>query len=423
MRLTGDLRTLVQGARFRQLLAVRLTGQASDGVFQVGLTSYVLFSPQDKPNATAIAAGLAALLLPFSILGPFVGVFLDRWRRRQVLVLANLARIAPVLVLALMVAGGHKGAGLFAVLLMALSVNRFLLAGLSAALPHVVARRELTLANSLTPTSGTIAFMLGLAAASGARAVMGGGNRDALVVGAAAIGYLAAGLLALRLPVDLLGPDVDPARPQVRRALTNVVIGLLAGLRHLRERPTAAAALGVIAAHRFLYGLTTVATILLYRNYFHDAASTDAALSGLAFAVLASGLGFFTAAVVTPMASARVSLQRWIVLLLVLAAVVQVVPGALFTEWAILLAAFALGLSAQGVKISVDTLVQTSVDDAFRGRVFSVYDVVFNVVFVAAAAVGALVIPSNGKSYPLLLCISLGYGATAGGYVVLQRAR
>ena len=79
-------------------------------------------------------------------------------------------------------------------------------------------------------------------------------------------------------------------------------------------------------------------------------------------------------------------------------------------------AAFALGVSSQGVKICVDTLVQTGVDDAFRGRVFALYDVIFNVVFVAAAAVGAVVIPVDGVSYAVLAVIALGYGLTALAY-------
>ena len=73
------------------------------------------------------------------------------------------------------------------------------------------------------------------------------------------------------------------------------------------------------------------------------------------------------------------------VVLLVLAAVVELFPAGLFTEAGLLPAAFALGLSAQGVKICVDTLVQLNIDDAYRGRVFSLYDVLFNLVFVAAA--------------------------------------
>ena len=57
--------------------------------------------------------------------------------------------------------------------------------------------------------------------------------------------------------------------------------------------------------------------------------------------------------------------------------------------------------------------MQTHVDDVFRGRVFSLYDVIFNVAFVAAAAVGAVVLPDNGKSYAVLGAVALGYLVTA----------
>ena len=92
---------------------------------------------------------------------------------------------------------------------------------------------------------------------------------------------------------------------------------------------------------------------------------------------------------------------------------VELFPAGLFTEAGLLPAAFALGLSAQGVKICVDTLVQLNIDDAYRGRVFSLYDVLFNLVFVAAAGVAALVIPDDGKSYAVLICVSAGYALTA----------
>ncbi|MDQ1616418.1 MAG: hypothetical protein QOJ60_2357, partial [Actinomycetota bacterium] len=250
MRYLADLRQLLRGARFRQLFAVRLTSQASDGVFQVALASYVLFSPEEKPNAKAIAAGLAALLLPFSALGPFAGVFLDRWRRRQVLFLANLLRLAPVAVIAVLIAADIKGVALFVIVLVALSVNRFLLAGLSAALPHVVSRRELVLANSVTPTSGTIAFTVGLGLASALRSVLPFAEPNVAIVLISGAGYLVAALLALRMPVDLLGPDHDERPAPVRAELGHVVRGLGDGLRHLRERTVPAAALTVIAAHR-----------------------------------------------------------------------------------------------------------------------------------------------------------------------------
>ncbi len=416
MRLVADLRHLLTLLRFRQLFAVRVTSQLGDGILQVALASYVLFSPERQPDAAAIAGALAAVLLPFSILGPFAGVFLDRWSRRQILFLCNVVRLVPVAVVASLILAGVSGPVLFVAVLAAFSINRFFLACLSAALPHVVAEDELVLANSVTPTAGTISFIAGLALASGVRGVLPGGEPDVVIVCMAGGAYATAALLATRLPRGLLGPDFDPGRPAVQRALIHVSHGLVAGLSHLRQRRRAAFALGVISAHRFFYGLSTVATILLYRNYFNDPADTDAGLAGLSVAILVSGLGFFAAAVVTPMVTARISPQHWIVALLAAAAVCEVLPGALYTEPSLLAAAFVLGLSAQGVKICVDTLVQTGVEDAFRGRVFSLYDVAFNVVFVAAAALGALIVPTTGKSYPVVALIAAGYAATAVAY-------
>lgn len=422
----GQLLHLLGGSGFRRLFAVRVTSQFSDGVFQVALASYVVFAPERAPSAWGIAAALAVVLLPFSVLGPFVGVLLDRWSRRQVLVWANLVRVPMLLALAACFVAGVDGPGLFVLILACLSVNRFLLAGLSAALPHVVDADELVWANAVTPTSGTGAFVLGAAAGAAVRPVgevvlPGVGDAgDVVAVLVATLGYVAAALVAAGFARSALGPDFDPARPAVRAAVRNVVDGLVAGLRHLGARRDAAYALATIGAHRFCYGLTTVGLILLYREHFHPG-DTDAALAGLATTVVVAGAGFVTAAVITPMVTPRLGRHRWVLLLLVLAAVVQVFPSALYTQPAVLVAAYLLGVVSQGVKICVDTLVQSGVDDAFRGRVFALYDVIFNAAFVAAAAAAALVLPADGRSVPVLVACALGYLATAVAFARLTR--
>jgi hypothetical protein len=71
---------------------------------------------------------------------------------------------------------------------------------------------------------------------------------------------------------------------------------------------------------------------------------------------------------------------------------------------------------SQAVKICVDTTLQESVEDDFRGRVFSVYDTLVNVAYVAALLVAAVVLPPSGISAPLLLALGVGYLLTAAGY-------
>ncbi|HET7174060.1 MAG TPA: MFS transporter [Nocardioidaceae bacterium] len=407
---------LSRGRRFRQLLAVRLVSQCADGVFQAALAAYVLFSPEDKPTVAAVAAALAALLIPYSVLGPFVGVFLDRWRRRQVLLFANVVRVAPVLAAAALVLAGHTGMVLFIVVLAALSVNRFFLAALSAALPHVVEDDDLVTANALTPTAGTVSTMIGAGLASVALVRLPSAHPAAVVVAASAAVYLLAAALATRMPPELLGPETGARPAKLSDALAVVARGLGAGLRHLGQRRGPAGALLVVTGHRFLYGLATVATVVLYRNYFNTPEQTTSAFEGVIGVVLVSGLGYFLAAVLTPLATARLAKESWVALLLTAAAVVVVFPGTLFTQVATLVAALVLGISAQGVKICVDTIVQTGVDDEFRGRVFSVYDMAYNAVFVAAAAAGILVIPADGRSYGLLVAIGVLYAVLASVY-------
>ncbi len=404
-----DLRTVLRGRGFRRLFAIRVCGQVGDGVFQVAMASYVFFSPERHATAPAAAQAFAVLLLPYSLVGPFAGVVLDRWRRRQVLLVANVVRGGLVVVVAGLVAGGGAGLALFSTALAVLSTNRFILAGLSASLPHVVPRHELVMANAVFPTSGTVAAMSGIAGGFLFRQLTG--SDIALALATASL-YLLAGLLALLLHKDLLGPD-DPNRASARAAIRNVVVGLIDAGRHVGERRPAGWGLTVIGSHRFFYGISTVAMILLCRNYFHEPTEVDDGLATLATVLAVSGIGFLAAALATPVAARRMRKETWVLILLISAAVVSIMPGALFTLPAVLVAAFFLGVVAQGVKIVVDTLVQQNVDDAFRGRVFSFYDVLFNVSFVAAAMFAALTLPPSGKSIAVTCVVSVGYALTA----------
>jgi MFS family permease len=126
---------------------------------------------------------------------------------------------------------------------------------------------------------------------------------------------------------------------------------------------------------------------------------------------------------VTPAAVRRFGKAAWVTGLFAAAAVTEVVLGVPYTMPTLVLAAFLLGIVAQATKISVDTLVQEQVEDDYRGRVFSLYDTLFNVTFVAAAVVGAFVLPVSGKSYFMLGVVAAGYAVTAVAYRLAVRRR
>ncbi|MBZ4320085.1 MFS transporter [Streptomyces huiliensis] len=413
MPVVRDLRVLLQLRDFRRLLTVRLLSQAADGVYQVALAAYVVFSPEKQASPAAIASAMAVLLLPYSLLGPFTGVLLDRWRRRQVLLHGNLVRSVLAVGTAVLILAAVPDWIFYVSALSVTAVNRFVLSGLSASLPHVVDNRErLVMANSVSPTAGTLAATAGGGLAFAVRlAAPQGSTADALVVLVGATLYLCAGLSALRMPPALLGPDTTGRLVTLRSAVGVTVHGLTAGLRHLAHRRPAARALAAMTLMRFCYGALTVTLLMLCRYAWTDTDSAGLALLGLAVGV--SGAGFFAAALITPWAVGRFGQLGWMVVCAGTAAVLEPALGIPFETVPMLIAAFVLGLVTQGAKISTDTVVQASVDDAFRGRVFSLYDVLFNVAFVGAAAVAALMLPHDGRSVPLVVTVAVLYAATA----------
>jgi MFS family permease len=412
---------------FRRLFATRLVSQAGDGMFTAGLGTYVFFSRTTFPNPGTAATAFAVLYLPYSLIGPFAGVFIDRWSRRQILVWSALLRAALVVVTASLVGSGRLGTPLYLSVLAVLGVNRFFLSSLSAALPHVVAADTLVMANSVAPTTGTIASFLGGLGGLGVHLATGsgpGGAAATLLAGGTC--YLLAGAVGATMGRDLLGPPRPAAGEQRATVLAELAIvarGLASGARHVWQRRPAAAALGATASQRAMYGILLLASILLYRNYFYPAKAANASLAHFTLVVIAAAIGFGAAAVITPVATRRLSKAAWITVLLAAGAVITGGLGPTFRQPAFLVIALGLGVVAQGVAICATTILQQEVDDSYRGRVFALYDMLFNVPFVIGAVVTAQFIPDSGKSYQMIAVAAAGYLLAAVCYALASRRK
>ncbi len=379
---------------FRLLLGARLSGQTGDGLLQASLATFVLFSPERQPTAAKVAVAFAILLLPYSLIGPFVGVLLDRWRRRSVLVWANLLRAVLVVGLAAVVAAGHDDVVLALSVLCVLGVNRFILAALSAGLPHVVADRYLVTGNALAPTAGTVASVIGGVGGVAIGKAAGGGDSGSVVVLACAIAaYVLASAVASRLGRDQLGPDDLSARETFR----GVAAGMVAGVRHLAERRPAARAIGLVMVHRVIFGIVIALTVRQVRGALHPD-DPEAAVVALTVTTAAAGLGAFLGAVVTPRLSRRLGAVRWSAFALVVGVSIGAVGTAMATLPGLLVEGLFVGFAGQAVKVCSDTIVQEDIDDDRRGRVFALYDVAVNVAIVTGLTAAAFTAPSDGRA-------------------------
>ena len=416
MSSSGNVRAILGSRRFRRLVGVRVVSQFGDGLFQAALAGSLLFNPEKATSPMAISVGFAVLLLPYSIIGPFVGVFLDRWSRRSVIFAANLLRAIIVLPMAALVWYGQESVPYALGALLIIGVNRFVLAGLAASQPHVVPAEQLVTANAFATTLGTVVYSLGLGIAGitlntvlhksfhGYAGLASGGA--IFYVGSALIAYFSFGR-------DDLGPDDARRQPErLFAACAAVAKGMVAGLRHLGARPGAGYPMLVQSLHRILYGILALSTLLLYRRYFFPG-NDSGALAGLAQVVVAGSIGTLLAAFLTPPITRRIGGWRWITALMAGAGVLVFAHGLPFRPILFVFATFGISVAAQGTKIVVDTAIQQECADDYRGRVFSVNDTTYNLSFVIGLFVAAVSLPDTGRSAAAILLASAGYLALA----------
>ena len=406
---------------FRQLLMSRFAAQWGDGVFQAGLAGAVLFNPERAADAAAIAGGFTVLLLPYSLVGPFAGALLDRWDRKRIIVVANLLRGVLILLTAVAVATGMTGILLFAGALVAVGISRFVNSGLSASLPHVVPAEHIVEGNAVATTLGAAMAVVGAGCAVVLRALLGAGNSGSgMVTAIAVLGSIFGALLAGRFQAGALGPD------QVDEPVETIVAiarGLGDGARAALRTPSVAAGFVALFAHRAAFGASSLVTILLLRYSLHDVGPLRAGMSGLGEVAFAGGAGLLVAGLLTARLVGRFGRRGAVCGALGVAVVAQLLLGLSMTLPAILMIAFVLIAAGQVIKLCVDSAAQQNVGDETRGRVFALYDTLFNITQVVAVAVAAVLVPENGQAQWLLLAVTVLYLLGLGGYLLVLRNR
>jgi hypothetical protein len=394
----------------------------TDGVFQSALASFVLFSPERQANALSAAIGFAVVLLPYSIVGPFVGTILDRVSRQRALFYANLARSANLFLVALFVFSGTTGVALTVVVLVAFGINRLILAALSAGLPLLVDSKSLITANAIAVTGGSVLVVIGGGIGVGVRALVDGAaladHADSLLILLAAGGYFTAALLSGRLSKYEIGPqEHEKAAASFKQGFTD----MREGIDFLRKNIDTARGIVATAVHRGGLTALTLTALLLERNTFNDPSRPEDGLQGFGIALTIAGIGVFLGAFLAPYGVARFGRHRWIKYAMFASAFSPIFLAVWQTEIALSVTAFMTAFFGQNIKVTNDALVQSKIDDYYRGRVFAVYDVVVNSAIVSGGLIAALLLPTSGVTAKVPLFVMAAYLLVA--IVVLRSSK
>ena len=406
-------------SRLNRILTIRWSGQLTDGLFQSALASFILFSPERAPDAMSAAVAFAVVLLPYSLIGPYVGTFLDRFSRQRIIRNCNYLRAINLLIVAWLINSGSTGVVLTIFVLFAFGVNRLILSGLSAGLPLLVKKEELIAANALAVTGGTIWVVIGGGIGIGIKNLLSQNSdadfADAVVILIASLGFLTAALACFRLNKYEIGPLEHEVSAESRGYKE-----VLEGLMILRSHSDALRGILSVGIQRGGITALTLMALLLERNSFNDPADPDAGLAGFGMALAIAGIGIGLGAIISPYGVIKFGRHRWMRLLMFLCIPPLLIYAAGINEISMIGSAFLVGLCGQGIKVTNDALVQSKITDEYRGRVFAFYDVAVNAGIVTGAIGAALMLPDNGVTAYLPITIALFYLFAA--TVLMRRA-
>ena len=391
---------------FAVLMGVQFLVQAGQGVIQGAIGKSIAFGGkegfdiQNVPSADYLLKVVLALYVPYTLLSPFIGVFIDRFARRRVVWWTNWITSVIVAVVAVTVilplgSGTSEGkAGttiaLIVALLAAQAVVRVALAVKSAAIPDVMSGKDLMQGNALSQAGGALAQIFGIAFALGAGAAL-----PAWLVVVAGAGVL---VVAAIVAKQMHHVEAAPHETTFGREASHVIHNMIAGIKEIASRPPAA--LGLLSFQMLRYqfwGFGLFVFALYAKNLVQGGGDKADTL-----ALLLSGLGGLVGG-----ALGLVLAQKWKdripPIRLLLASMLLLGAGTLVFGGLVSVAGFA-GMLFVGFfafflgKISADTITQQAMPDDFRGRAFALFDIAYNLGFIVPALILSFIWVENSVS-------------------------
>ena len=380
-------------------------------VLFVGLPFYVY---ELTGSGLATGALFIAQTIPQLALGSIAGVFVDRWDRRRTRITADVLRVLVLLPL-LAVPSTEWVWLVYAVGLTEAAINQFSDPATLAMIPRLVPPQQLVQANSLYATTRHVALLVG-SALGGVLLAIGGLT---LVVSVDAATFLASALLILLISTAVGRPEQahDDRRADDESAAkrSSVFSELTAGLALVRANRQLVAIFSASTMLAVGDGLVLASIVVFVRD------ALDASEVGYGSMLTARGLGGILGGIIVARYGARFSERRLMpAAALTMAVVFAIMANVHYLPVAMLM--FLLtGPPAMAWMVGSQTLLQRTVADAFRGRVFGVYTTVLSVSALTGMGFAAVTLDAIGAVAIVNIAVACNLFATGALLLAFRR--
>jgi MFS family permease len=386
---------LLRGNRaFRQLWLGQVVSQMGDWFNTIALYTMIL---NLTGSGRDIGLLLVARFLPSFVFGPLSGVLADRFSRRSIMIVSDLLRALVVLGF-LFVRRADQLWIIYLLTVLQLGLSTFFEPAKTAAIPSLVADRELVAANAIS--SVTWSVMLTLGAAIGGLLTGWFGTDVAFVLDSMTYLLSAALIASVRVPKR---PKHEKSKFNVGRALG--ITETIDGARYVKHRPRVLALLLVKPAWGLGGGILTLLAVFGERVF--PVGQSPATGIGVLFA--ARGIG----TAVGPIVARRIAGEGKHRMLTSIG-IAFLIGGCFYLAFGIttsfVVALIVLGIAHTGGSILwvfSTVLLQREVEDGFRGRVFAAELALLTLTMAASNYVTGEMLDRFGLS-PRTVAIALG---------------
>jgi predicted MFS family arabinose efflux permease len=350
--------TVLRQRNFALLWLGGLISMTGNWLLVVALPFYVY---ERTGSVVATTAIIMVRAVPSILLGSVAGVFVDRWDRRRTMIVTNLLQAGIVLLLLLV----RSGDWLWIVYVMAFletAVSRFFGPAEGALLPRLVGEEHLVAANSLNALNDNIARLGG--PALGGALLLWQGLPAVVIVDSAS--YLVAALLIflVRSPSTHSDAQVETV-DAARSAWVGVWREWLSGIRLVKTNAVVGSLFLVIAVQTLADGTLNALVVPFVDEVLH----AEAVVFG--WLITAQGIGGLVGGFFVGWLGRAVPASHLLGFGLSIVGTLTLVLVNLPSIPVALMVGALIGPPMMAAMVSQQTLLQTSVPDAYRGRILA----------------------------------------------------
>ncbi|MFH0840105.1 MAG: MFS transporter [Candidatus Omnitrophota bacterium] len=394
-------RDVLKNRNFLLLWIGQIISNFGDWLNNMALVALVY---KKSPGSTVeLAKLLFFIIIPVFIIGPIAGVYVDRWDKKKVMIMADIWRGLLVLLIPFFILRFTNFLPVYILVFIIFSITRFFLPSKMAIIPDVVPHNTLLVANTLSDTTRMVSAFVALGIAGIIVDKIGAIN--SLYINAAS--YFISAVFIYNMTVKHAGTgfkgDMLRTKEALRHAIKKSVwTEIKEGVRFISNHKD----MKFVVRTFFLLmaGLGAVSCVIIV--FVQEAFGS--ATKDLSLLTMILGFGCFISAVLYGRFGQGIKKEVMILFSLCLTGlfIVAFALTTYFASYFLLSAAvmFLIGISVGPIIVSLNTMVHESIPQATRGRTFSSLEAIIHLAFLIFMVIAALFADKIGKLWVLTLC-------------------